>query len=321
MTAEPFPFDMFGLAHLEGEIAAWLEDVRGLCLHPPFPWGQWLYARQLQARLPNLPGAFAECGVAKGGMSLFLGHLALAHGRRVYALDSFEGLPPPDPAQDNAYFRQGDYGARAERGDLLARFSAEIEARGLTDVVVPVKGFFEHSLGTLPPDLDLAFLHIDVDLYGSALECLQALWPRVVPGGLVVMDDFFHQAQGPARATADFFRQQRVSPLLHVSFPYSVVVVKGEAAPLGAHRALDGNRYSFDWLREDPALRRALDEAVARAEGGPERRRANALALQRLLDPKTQDRSASVYEYWRALEDYWDDMDVDRADDSPPMQI
>lgn len=319
-TGDRFPFDLFDVSLLDGPIAELLGDLSRLCLHPPYPWGQWLYGRLLRERLSGIEGDLIECGVAKGGMSLFLGRIARNAGRHMYALDSFEGLPEPDPILDNAYFRAGDYRAKAERGDLLARFQQEIASRALGEVITPVRGFFDRTLSTLPGDLKLAFMHLDVDLYRSALDCLEALWPRLSPGGMMVMDDFFHHAQGPARATADFFRAQKITPLYHVSFPYSVVVVKGEAPPPGLHRALDGNRYSLDWLRADPALHRALEGSLARAEDAPRRVRTNAVLLRELLRPEEVDRSGDIYDYQRALEDYWDDMDVETTN-APPLSI
>lgn len=309
--AEHFPFDLFDLNYLSGPIADAIREVEGLCLHPPYPWGQWLYGRLLEERLDGLQGDLIECGVAKGGMSLFLGGFAKRYGRKMYALDSYEGLPPPDPVLDNKYFKEGDYKAKPERGDLLERFRAEVEKRELGDVITPVKGFFSDSLPTLDDDLRLAFAHVDVDLYYSAMDCLRALWPRLVDGGLFVMDDFFHHAQGPARAMADYFREIGVTPFFHVSFPYSVVVVKGEAPPPGLHRSLDGNRYSLDWLRRDEALAAALARSAEKVADGPGRVRTNAIVLRELLHPNEPDRAADIYDYWRTLEDYWDDMDVE----------
>ena len=81
-----------------------------------------------------------EFGVAKGGMSLFLGGIASAHGRRVFALDSFEGLPTPNVQHDNQYFVRGDYASRNDREALYLRF---LEACTIQDE----DGAFEVRLG------------------------------------------------------------------------------------------------------------------------------------------------------------------------------
>ncbi len=302
-----FPFDLFDPGWLAdaGPVGRTIAGLAPLSLRPPYPWGQWLYARLIATRCRRVGGDFVECGVAKGGMSLFLGELARRMGRRVLALDSFRGLPPPDPAHDNPYFAEGDYGSRPSRGELLDRLRGELARRDLAAVVRPVAGFFRDTLPALPRSLRIAFLHVDVDLYASAREVLDALYPRVVDGGVIAVDDFFHHAQGPARAVADHFRASGVEPLLHVSFPYGVVIIKGERA--GArHRALDGNRYSFALLRRDRRLREAVERSLRRARGEAR----DDARLLRVVLARPGARSADLYDYLRALAAYWDDMDV-----------
>lgn len=319
-----FPFDLFDACWLpqdEGSMGQRITMLEPLCLKPPWPWGHWLYGRLIEERLDDLRGDFVECGVAKGGTTLFLGDFARRNGRRVFALDSFVGLPEPRLGLDNPYFCARDYDARPERGDLLERLKARIDAAGFNDVIVPIAGFFEQTLSSLPSG-PLAFVHIDADLHDSVLVCLEALWPRVVDGGIVVIDDFFHQAQGPARACSRFFQSVGVRPLLHVSFPYSVLVIKGETPPDHLGRSIDGHRYSLDLLRADPILRNAIGESTARAIAAHEQRTAtNAVLLRDLLSPCLPSRSGDIYDYWRALEAYWDDMDVETVAARPPLLI
>ncbi len=318
-----FPFDLMHGAWLVrgGPLGRTIARLEPLCLKPPWPWGQWLYGRLLQERFPRLQGDLVECGVAKGGTAVFLGRLANAAGRKVYALDSFAGLPEPDPERDNIYFRRGDYAPRPDRGNLLERFHGVLADEGLHGVVEVLPGFFDDTLATLP-EAPLAFVHVDADLYDSVSVSLEALWPRIVRGGILAIDDFFHHAQGPARAAGDFFRRLGVRPWYHVSFPYSVLVVKGEEPPPGLRRALDGNFYSLDLLRRDPLLRVALEDSAERlAQRGPSRSATNAALLRELLRSEHADRSGDIYDYWRALEDYWDDMDVERSGPGEELRI
>jgi len=309
-----FPFDLFDphwLAANGGETGQRIAQLAPLSLHPPYPWGQWFYGRLLQESAATRTGDFVECGVALGGMSIFLGDYARRLGRKLYALDSFAGLPAPDTTRDNAYFRAGDYAAATERGDLLARFQAAIDAAGLAETVIPMPGFFETSLERLPPDEAYAFVHVDVDLFHSTRVVLERLFPSIVEGGILVIDDFFHHAQGPARAASEYFASIEYSPLYHVAFPYSVVVVKGERLPESRHRAIDGNRYAFDLLRNDPVFRQALLRSLHAAEdSGDADRAANARRLWDLLAPGGTGTSADIYEYWRSMSDFWDAIDA-----------
>jgi O-methyltransferase len=308
-----FPFNMFDpqwLAANGGETGQRIAQLAPLSLYPPYPWGQWIYGRLLQ-ECGTRTGDFVECGVALGGMSIFLGGYARSLGRKLYALDSFCGLPPPDPARDNPYFRVGDYAAAAESSDLLARFRAVVHKSGLAETVIPISGFFETSLDQLPIDRTFTFVHVDVDLFHSTRLVLERLFPSIAEGGILVIDDFFHHSQGPARAASEYFASVDYSPLYHVAFPYSVVVMKGEPFPVARHRGIDGNCYSFDLLRNDPIFQQALLRSLQAAEASNNGdQTAKAHRLRELLAPGRPDTSADIYEYWYALNDFWDFVDA-----------
>jgi hypothetical protein len=319
-----WPYDVFDVSDLlrqADEDGALIADLASLSLHPPFPWGQRAYGRLLRTRGKDLVGDFIECGVAKGGMSLFLAQHASSRGCRHFALDSFEGLPAPDKIADNAYFREGDYCARPERGNLLSRFRREVDARGLGAVVEVVPGYLDQTLHRLPADGTFALIHLDLDLYQPVLAALSTLYPRLVEGGILIIDDFFHQARGPARAAEAFFAREGAAPYYHVTFPYSVVVIKGEAAPVKARRAVDGNRYTFDLLREDALLRQVVAASAARAEAaGIAANASEARLLLNLLD-RSAEAGSDIYDYWRALAQYWNDMDSDQPRERAPIAI
>lgn len=305
-----FPFDLFGadwFASMDCEIAKKIAQIERLSLKPPWPWGQWTYGHLLTTLLPKLPGDLIEFGVAKGGMSLFLGDIANACGRRVFALDSFEGLPAPSAQHDNQYFVRGDYASRTDRESLYLRFLEAIDQHKLGHVIQPCKGYFTDTFSRLR-DQTFAFAHIDADLYDSVLYSLEALWPQLCEGAIVAVDDYFHHSQGPARAVSTFFRRAGIDPVLHVVFPYSVLFTKGEQPPPNT-RSLDGRIYSFALLRADRVFREVVHRSRARAEAaGSVRAAANAAILATILDTSYRDRSSTVFDYCRSLEDYWDDM-------------
>jgi len=58
----------------------------------------------------NLPGAFAEAGVYKGGTALLVSRVLLNCSKLLYLFDSFRGLPKESPNFDN-YYKQGDFQA------------------------------------------------------------------------------------------------------------------------------------------------------------------------------------------------------------------
>ncbi|HET9232572.1 MAG TPA: TylF/MycF/NovP-related O-methyltransferase [Candidatus Eisenbacteria bacterium] len=148
---------------------------------------------RLVERIEDFQGAILECGVYRGATLLGMAHrlrLRGLHNVKIYGCDSFEGFPEPtqDDAGENASFHphvhKGYFGdTRYER--LLAR----IRALGYDDQIRLVKGFFENTLETLNGNR-FSLVHLDVDLYGSYQTCLHWAYPRTLPGGYIVLDEY-----------------------------------------------------------------------------------------------------------------------------------
>lgn len=318
-----FPWDFLNPSHpydaFPGKLGALVRRVDPIAMFPPYPWGQWLYAKVILDRCATLPGDIIETGVGLGGMSIFLALLAESQGwkKKVYSVDSFQGLPAPDPRKDNPYFVQGEYGPVPKRKESIQETFAGITRDfGVADRVVPVQGFFADVLPALVKGKKFSVVHIDADLFDSVYCALDNLYDRVVDGGVIIIDDFFHHVQGPLRAASEFFNARKKTPVYHVSFPYSIFIFKGEDA--GARmRSLDGNVYSFEWLRRDRVLRSALLDSLRRSWDHP-RARENCGRLLDLLKSKVH-RSSDVFEYWRALEDFWDGIGTPTPDRPPEM--
>jgi predicted O-methyltransferase YrrM len=153
----------------------------------------------------GVPGDVVECGTARGGSAALLSLAArdLDDSRRVWAFDTFEGLPPPtahDPDYDAAMWYVGSCrGEIDEVAELMTRL-------GVRDRVTLVKGLFQDTL--LSADVpSIALLHLDGDWYDSVKCCLDQLYDRVSPGGVIQIDDF-GQWEGARKATLDFFSQR-----------------------------------------------------------------------------------------------------------------
>ncbi len=299
-----FPFDLFNDPALYKKMGRAIESVLPYSMFPPYPWGQRLYGRLFEQRCKGLEGDVIELGVGRGGMSLYLAQLAQKAGKRVFSYDSYEGLPEADSSKDNPGFRAGDYRGSSEKEDLLARFEAAAKKLKVSKTITPVKGFFEHTVPKMAKTQRFCFAHLDSDLYDSVFFSLEQIYDRVADGAVIVIDDYFHHAQGPARAVSDFFNARQIHPVLHVSFPYSVFFVKGLTAPSRWHRCLDGHAYSFEWLRNDALLLAEVKKSVTRAKGNRRVER-NGKALLELLEG-TGYRNSDIYRYLAALEDYWD---------------
>ena len=150
--------------------------------------------RELAQRVidEGIPGDFIETGVWRGGCCILMRGILAANAikdRKVYAIDSFDGLPPPKPdlfPQDEGLNLHLD----TELAVSLEQVKANFARYGLLDEqVVFVKGLFQNTL----PSLDagpFALIRLDGDLYESTYVALEALYPKLSPGGFIIIDDY-----------------------------------------------------------------------------------------------------------------------------------
>jgi cephalosporin hydroxylase len=140
----------------------------------------------------NVPGDLSETGVWRGGASIFMRAVLSVHGiqsRRLWLADSFAGLPPPDPAQYVADTGM-DFHLFPVLAVTLEQVQANFERYGLfDDQVTFLKGWFRDTLPTAPIE-QLAILRLDGDLYESTMDALVHLYPKLAPGGYVIVDDY-----------------------------------------------------------------------------------------------------------------------------------
>src|SRR5882757_8401528 len=153
--------------------------------------------RQLRAAVEttiseNIQGHFIETGVWRGGACILMRGVLAAYGisdRKVYAADSFQGLPPPDAAN-----YPHDQGSDLHTIKELAVSREEVErnfkAYGLLDEQVEfLEGWFKDTLPKVSEE-NFSLIRLDGDLYESTMQALQSLYPRLSPGGFVIIDDY-----------------------------------------------------------------------------------------------------------------------------------
>jgi len=133
--------------------------------------------------------------------------------RKVYAADSFEGLPPPN-LQLYPEDKGWDLHVYKELAVSLEQVKDNFERYGLLDEqVVFVKGLFKDTL----PALDarpFALIRLDGDLYESTYDALDALYPKLSPGGFVIVDDF-NLVPPCKQAVMDYRSRMGISAKMH----------------------------------------------------------------------------------------------------------
>lgn len=146
------------------------------------------YLVRLARRASALDGDLVECGMGNGGSFAALAAVAHDRGRALYGFDSFEGFPEPSAEDRSAHrIRKGDW-SHASIESVKAKVLAEVPEGFFDQRVTITPGFFADTVPASGVGA-ICFLHLDADLYDSYLDCLRALWDKVVSGGIVALDE------------------------------------------------------------------------------------------------------------------------------------
>lgn len=161
-------------------------------------------------------GVYVECGVAAGAQLIAM--KAGAPDKVIYAFDSFAGIPLPSNRDDQmpgiAFLSKAEQKALPDPGKQVLESSGAtiVPLKDVVDhlnastvgiqKVYFVKGWFEETL----PEFDcppISILRLDGDLYHSTYVALKYLYPKVIKGGLVIIDDY--ALPGCRAAVLDYF--------------------------------------------------------------------------------------------------------------------
>lgn len=140
----------------------------------------------------NIPGDFIETGVWRGGASIFMKYYNDHYkmGRRVFVADSFRGLPKP-----NIDKYPQDIGDTHHTIKILNVSLEEVSQnfslyRVLDQNVIFLEGWFEDTLKDNNEIKDLSILRFDGDMYGSTMDVLNNLYPKLQRNGYLIIDDY-----------------------------------------------------------------------------------------------------------------------------------
>jgi O-methyltransferase len=173
----------------------------------------YLYMKNLAlaARFKNVKGAIVECGTWRGGMIAGIAR-TLGNDRQYFLYDSFEGLPPAREIDGvTAMEWQADKTSKKYYDNCKAEMSfaeSAMKLSGASHYQIH-KGWFNDTLPGYESKNIIAVLRLDGDWYDSTMECLNNLYRYVVPGGLIIIDDY-HTWDGCTRAVHDFISKNNL---------------------------------------------------------------------------------------------------------------
>jgi hypothetical protein len=173
----------------------------------------------------HVPGDFIETGVWRGGVTIFMRAILKTYAvadRRVWVADSFEGLPAPDAEK---YPIEAKTHSGKVMSSVYKHFAVGLDqvqenfARFgfLDDQVRFLKGWFKDTLPSAAIS-QLAIMRLDGDYYESTQDALIHLYPKLSPGGYVIIDDYNEDIWTYCRRAVDDYREREGldQPLLRV---------------------------------------------------------------------------------------------------------
>ncbi len=208
---------------------AWLEDQEFLDVWRSFPardveiHDRKFVLHSLARSVARLPGDSAECGVLAGASSYLLCAAMQRPGRVHHVFDSFAGLSEPG-AHD------------VPRSEHTFRWHKHDLARSLADVRRNLERFsaVEYHPGWIPErfadvaSARFAFVHVDVDLYQPTLDSLAFFYPRLVPGGVLLCDDYGSSAcPGAKRAFDEMIADKPEQRVVHLPTGQGFIIKRG----------------------------------------------------------------------------------------------
>ncbi len=175
----------------------------------------------------NVVGDLVECGVWRGGNGVIMARVLLDLGlndRDIWLYDTFEGMTTP--TSDDVETRTGATAAELlaasvrnrERGVWcyapIEEVRANLATTGYpTDRFRMVKGDVAHTLGSEVPR-QIALLRLDTDWYESTKLELDVLYPRLVSGGVCIIDDYGYWS-GARKAVDQYMERHGISVYMH----------------------------------------------------------------------------------------------------------
>lgn len=198
-----------------------------------FERGLALYRAVRHLVAADVRGAFVECGVWRGGSAAIMAASLVALGRadrEIILFDTFEGMTPP--SDSDVDIDGGDARTAMER-EAARRDQSLIWARAPLDgvrAVMAATGYPPERVTYVVGDVrrtltkadtgDIALLRLDTDFYDSTRAELDALYPRLVSGGVLLIDDYGHW-RGCRAAVDEYFSEPGRSPVLLTAVDYT----------------------------------------------------------------------------------------------------
>lgn len=195
---------------VRGVASALYESVRMFMLGAPTTLVPFEYRNvllQMVSRAMVVPGDILEVGVYRGGTLYRIAdhvnryHLQEFGPRSVIGIDTFEGHPFINENKDPGHHFKG----------LFSDTSHDEVVRSLNrfPFVRIIKGECSAAFAELPASQQFCLANLDVDIYESYVRCIEYVYPRLSPGGIIVCDEY--EGYGHKEFVDQYFKNKPVT--------------------------------------------------------------------------------------------------------------
>ncbi len=229
-----YPIDQFPVIEAKKEIIKFIKSSKEYSMTNEIR----MYALSQSIKkvsIENLDGEFVECGVWKGGNIILMSQLNNYYklNKKIYGFDTFEGMTQPtnfdiDLNNNTAKTKLTDE-KKYDNCDNIWCYSSFGEVKkniskysDLTNIKL-IKGPVEKTLleeNNLPEKISVLIL--DTDFYESTKKELEVLYPKLVKGGILIIDDYGHW-QGSRKAVDEYFANTKIL-LQYVDYSSRLIV-------------------------------------------------------------------------------------------------
>jgi len=188
---------------------------------------RYLYFLDQLKTIRDIDGDIVECGVSIGHGALLFLLLSeyLGVERTYYGFDSFAGFPDPVEKDEVTPITGRDFWASPPETVLRVLRDGRIPEDKIRNYVRLIKGMFDETLPKYQGRI--ALLHLDCDLYESYKMSLAILYDKVVPGGIIMFDEYDDKRwPGAKKAIDEFFADKREKPTPHQKCDWKYYVEK-----------------------------------------------------------------------------------------------
>ncbi|HNW96877.1 MAG TPA: TylF/MycF/NovP-related O-methyltransferase [Bacteroidales bacterium] len=178
----------------------------------------WFQVERLKNE--NIKGSFAELGVYKGETAKIIHEMDKS--RKLFLFDTFEGFKKEDLKNET-----GEAATYSTKNFADTHEKKVLEYINGDSHIIIKKGHFPGTTEGLEKEV-YAFVNIDADLYNSIKEGCNYFYPRLSPGGVMIIHDYNHKWEGAMKAVNEFVKNIPENLIEIADMHGSVMIIKNK---------------------------------------------------------------------------------------------